>query len=258
MSILNHSPTSTTRSSTSPLNSLHTTSLSQPLFSNLSSSNAHLEAATNVSVASAATVTEGPFRSLIAQKERELHDINEYRLKSMEEAVRTREASEKAIRIKFKKLKDDFVFNLRLIEERDRELDKYETTCDKLKTYVREREKDIANMKIELTEVRSKRTRSEEDSSRQEIDFQHQLKTQASQSEAYRWESQQQMQDYESRLHTLTARMEETLREHTSAMESQSQSLQAEARRIAETAESRYQAKEVTHDRKKKDMERRE
>ena len=126
MSILNHSPTSTTRSSTSPQYS--TTSLSQPLFSNLSSSNAHLEAATNVSVASAATVTEGPFRSLIAQKERELHDINEYRLKSMEEAVRTREASEKAIRIKFKKLKDDFVFNLRLIEERDRELDKYETT----------------------------------------------------------------------------------------------------------------------------------
>jgi hypothetical protein len=119
-------------------------------------------------LADVTTTSDGPFRSLIAQKERELHDINEHRLKSLEEAIRVREETEKMLRGKFKKLKDDFVFNLRLIEERDRELDKYETTCDKLKTYVREREKDVANMKIEMNELKTKLNRVEENTSRKE------------------------------------------------------------------------------------------
>ena len=242
---------------TSPTSPRSTSTLQQPHFtrSHLSSSTANLDAATEAAVASASAVHDGPFRSLIAQKERELHDINEYRLKSLEEAVRTREASEKAIRTKFKKLKDDFVFNLRLIEERDRELDKYEATCDKLKTYVREREKDIANMKIEMTEHRSKLSRSEEECARKEVDFQHQLKTQASQAEAYRWESEQQTQEHETRFQTLTVRLEETLRERTSALESQQHTLQAEARRIVETAESRHQAKDATYERKVRDLD---
>ena len=39
-------------------------------------------------LAASSGAATGPFRSLIAQKERELHDINEYRLRSLEEAVR--------------------------------------------------------------------------------------------------------------------------------------------------------------------------
>ena len=199
--------------------------------------------------ATATSPTDGPFRSLIAQKERELHDINEYRLKSLEEAVQNREASEQAIRTKFKKLKEDFIFNLRLIEERDRELDKYESTCDKLKTYVREREKDLASLKIECTEYKTKLTRKEEEASKMEVTFQHQLKTMASQMEAAKWESEQIIQDYETKVHSLSVRVEETLRERTSALASQEDVFKQEVRRMSETNDSRNQAKDSTHKR---------
>ena len=265
MSILGGSPST---SSTSPRDT--TSPRTQPPFWSSSITSSSLSA--NGSATSAAplmssstldplsevtSTSDGPFRSLIAQKERELHDINEYRLKSLEEAIRVREETETSLRGKFKKLKDDFVFNLRLIEERDRELDKYETTCDKLKTYVREREKDIANMKIEMNELKTKLHRVEEDTSRKEVDFQHQLRTTASHMEASKWESEQSMQEYETRMASLTARLEETLRERAVALESQESVLKAEARRLVETNESRLEAQEKSYERKIRDVERR-
>lgn len=45
----------------------------------------------------------------------------------MERAVRERDEALGNERAKFGKLSDDFIFNLHLIEERDRELDSYET-----------------------------------------------------------------------------------------------------------------------------------
>ena len=229
----------------------------RPSFWSSSASSSHppipppptLPTAALASPATATSPTDGPFRSLIAQKERELHDINEYRLKSLEEAVQNREASEQAIRTKFKKLKEDFIFNLRLIEERDRELDKYESTCDKLKTYVREREKDLASLKIECTEYKTKLTRKEEEASKMEVTFQHQLKTMASQMEAAKWESEQIIQDYETKVHSLSVRVEETLRERTSALASQEDVFKQEVRRMSETNDSRNQAKDSTHKR---------
>ena len=49
------------------------------------------------------------------------------RIQGLEKAVRERDEALRIERAKFGKLSDDFVFNLHLIEERDRELDSYET-----------------------------------------------------------------------------------------------------------------------------------
>lgn len=241
----------------SSINTATTTSPKQPTPVSTSTTNNDNNLSSTPTSINTGVAQDGPFRSLIAQKERELHDINEYRLKSLEEAVRAREDSEKAIRVKFKKLKDDFVFNLRLIEERDRELDKYETTCDKLKTYVREREKDLANMKIEVTDYKTKINRNEEEKIRSEQQFQQQLKTMSSQLESQKWESEQIVQDYELKVHSLNARVEEILSERKSALESQENVFKNEARRISETAESRIRSIESTSKKKVKDIENR-
>lgn len=50
-----------------------------------------------------------------------------FRIQCLEKAVRERDEALGVERAKFGKLSDDFVFNLNLVEERDRELDSYET-----------------------------------------------------------------------------------------------------------------------------------
>jgi len=62
---------------------------------------------------------------LIQQKERELHDINEYRLHTLESLIADKERESEAARERLAKLKDDFTYNLRLLEERDAELERW-------------------------------------------------------------------------------------------------------------------------------------
>ena len=48
------------------------------------------------------------------------------RLQSLEAAVKERDEALSAERAKFSKLRDDFLYNIRILEERDRELERYD------------------------------------------------------------------------------------------------------------------------------------
>ena len=74
--------------------------------------------------APASSQSSGGLRGLIAQKERELHDINEYRLHTLESLVAEREREAGVAKESLAKLKEDFAYNLRLLEERDAELER--------------------------------------------------------------------------------------------------------------------------------------
>ena len=65
-------------------------------------------------------------RTLIGQKEKELQDMNEYRIRALEGAIAERDRQVMELRENFKKLKVDFQYNLKLIEDRDAELERYE------------------------------------------------------------------------------------------------------------------------------------
>ena len=92
-------------------------------------------------------------RSLIAQKEKELHEINDYRVSTLEEELRRREKAEVTVRAKFGKLKEDFMYNLKLIEDRDAELDRYEANFDSLKGVIRSKDNDLNELRTELADT---------------------------------------------------------------------------------------------------------
>jgi hypothetical protein len=94
-------------------------------------------------------------RSLIAQKEKELHEINDYRVSTLEEELRRREKAEVTVRAKFGKLKEDFMYNLKLIEDRDAELDRYEANFDSLKGVIRSKDNDLNELRTELADTKS-------------------------------------------------------------------------------------------------------
>ena len=60
-------------------------------------------------------------RSLVGQKEKELHDMNEYRIHALECSVAERDRQVAELRVSLRGMKADFEFNLKLIEDRDAE-----------------------------------------------------------------------------------------------------------------------------------------
>lgn len=68
--------------------------------------------------------TSSRLQSLIASKERELHDINQFRIETLEGMLRDRDRAQEELKGKLRRLRDDFQYNLGLIEERDAELDR--------------------------------------------------------------------------------------------------------------------------------------
>lgn len=67
------------------------------------------------------------YRTLVAQKEKELHEVTEARVHRLEkELERYREEIAESER-RFERLRQDFQFNLKLIDERDSELERYDS-----------------------------------------------------------------------------------------------------------------------------------
>lgn len=56
----------------------------------------------------------GSIRSLILEKERELHDMNEYRIRTLEALLRDKETAAGATKQQLAKLQEDFKYNLKV------------------------------------------------------------------------------------------------------------------------------------------------
>ena len=126
-------------------------------------------------------------RSLIAQKERELHDINDYRVSTLEEELRRREKSESKLRTKFAKLKEDFTYNLKLIEDRDAELDRYEANFESLKGLIRGKDKELQELKTQIEDLQSIVTTERSRSKSNESNFEQKIKEVTDSLEKCRW-----------------------------------------------------------------------
>ena len=101
----------------------------------------------------AAPAGSGQLRGLIMQKEKELHDINEYRIHTLETLLQEKERDISESKGKLTKLKDDFNYNLRLLEERDTELERYDSSFSNLKAVIRDRDIELSELKVSAAEL---------------------------------------------------------------------------------------------------------
>lgn len=90
-------------------------------------------------------------KTLILQKEKELHDINEYRIRALEELCQKKDAELEDLRTKFSQIKDDFQFNLDLIQQRDEELDTCETELARTKQSESGLRAELEQLKVQLS-----------------------------------------------------------------------------------------------------------
>jgi uncharacterized protein (DUF3084 family) len=95
---------------------------------------------------------------VIRAKERELQKIQELRFSQLEKTIDERDKVLAESNQRFEKLKDDFQYNLRLIEARDKEIKRLEGIIDKQAKLNEEleRENKVLNNKVETLQQREK------------------------------------------------------------------------------------------------------
>jgi len=97
--------------------------------------------------------------TLVKQKEQELHEIHDYRLRTLEVALRDREGQLALENERFEKLRDDFQYNLKLIEDRDLELANYDDAFVEMKELLRRKDEDISQLQIKLEDYNASQRR---------------------------------------------------------------------------------------------------
>ena len=100
-----------------------------------------------------ASAAGGHIRDLMRQKQEELLEIHEYRVREAEARTTSKESECEDLKRKLAKLKEDFQYNLRLMEDRDDELRRYDVVIDNLKTLVGERDAQMDEMRTQLAEA---------------------------------------------------------------------------------------------------------
>ena len=95
-------------------------------------------------------------QELVQQKENEWREAQELQIKSLQSALKEKERQFNNEKIRFRKLKEDFEYNWKLLEERDQELQRYDVLFSQVKNINSLRDGEVSDLKIHLDELRLK------------------------------------------------------------------------------------------------------
>ncbi|XP_062930488.1 coiled-coil domain-containing protein 57 isoform X2 [Mobula hypostoma] len=117
------------------------------------------------------------FDELLARKEQEWKSLQTQRIQSLVTALQDTQVKLKDEQEKFNILKEDFMFNLRVLEERDRDLEHYDAMFAQLKVTESCKQAEISELQIEIDKLQN--VVAKEMKTREELQFQYQqqLKT---------------------------------------------------------------------------------
>ena len=74
----------------------------------------------------------GDLEAQLARKEREWKELQSLRVLQLESSLRGAQDELSVLRQRFQQLRDDFRYNLTVLEERDRELEKYDAKATRV------------------------------------------------------------------------------------------------------------------------------
>lgn len=105
--------------------------------------------------------TSSNLHELVKQKENEWREAQELRNKSLQSALKEKEQQLNNEKLRFRKLKEDFEYNLKLLEERDQELQRYDALFSQVKNINSLRDSEVSDLKIQLDDLRLKLSHAE-------------------------------------------------------------------------------------------------
>ncbi|GCC26003.1 hypothetical protein chiPu_0004417 [Chiloscyllium punctatum] len=121
------------------------------------------------------------FDELLIRKEQEWKDLQIQRVQSLHTALQDSQRKLKAQQEKFNILKEDFMFNLKVLEERDRDLERYDAIFARLKVTESCKQAEISDLQIQIAKMQELVTK--ETKTLDEVQFQYQQALKAHQLE---------------------------------------------------------------------------
>ena len=97
-----------------------------------------------------------PLESVVLQKEKEWREAFQLRVKTLEESVVLKEKELKQEKLRFLKLKEDFEYNLKLLIERDEELEKYDAVIARVKEAEHVKTAEVSELFVKIDELKIK------------------------------------------------------------------------------------------------------
>ncbi len=86
------------------------------------------------------------WRQVVYTKEKELHEIREYHVQELERRLIQQGSEKKELEGRLDKLREDFKYNLRLIDGRDAELERYESILEHVKACLKDKEAEVGEL----------------------------------------------------------------------------------------------------------------
>lgn len=107
-------------------------------------------------------------------KEQELKELQAYQIHFLKTTQEETERQLQEIHRKFNRLKEDFTYNLKVLEERDRELERYDTLFAQLKIVENGKEAEVSDLRIQVDKLQ--RALTQETKKQEAFQYQYQQK----------------------------------------------------------------------------------
>ncbi|KAL4239435.1 Coiled-coil domain-containing protein 57 [Mactra antiquata] len=168
------------------------------------------------------------WREIAEQKEKEWKHVTEQRINVLEKTCQEKELQLKEEREKFYKLKEDFKYNLRLLEQRDNELDKYDATFSDLKSQLNVKTAEVSECKIQVDEIKTQLNC--EIKSREELQLHYQTRLREKQAEVdtYRNTKDGEFQEERKEFESFKRKLQRQLTQVEEEMDAQKRELTAD------------------------------
>ncbi|CAN0110215.1 unnamed protein product, partial [Scytosiphon promiscuus] len=188
---------------------------------------------------------DGPLRQLIETKERELHEIHDFRIRSLEGLLEEREVALADSFARYDKLKEDFKFNLGLIEDRDVELGRYEAAVQGLKDDSHGKScVEASEAKMRLDEALSVHRQAAARENEQQGYWQAKCKALRDEMDGLRWAREEESRASRERAEAQRAALTRQLREREDELEAQRADSAEAFDRIMQQRQEEAQARE--------------
>ena len=107
------------------------------------------------------SIETSSLQELVEQKENEWKEAQQLQNKSLQNALKEKERQLNNERVRFRKLKEDFEYNLKLLEERDQELQRYDALFSQVRNINSLRDGEVSDLKIQLDDLKLKLSHEE-------------------------------------------------------------------------------------------------
>ncbi|XP_046573024.1 coiled-coil domain-containing protein 57-like isoform X2 [Haliotis rubra] len=165
------------------------------------------------------------WRELAEQKEREWKEASQKRVESLEKACREKEQSLAAERTKLTKLKEDFKYNLKLLEERDQELQAYDANFTELRAHLSTKTAEVSELKIRLDDMKKATQRETQAMVELQAHYQHRLRERHTEVDSFKTSKTQELDKERAEFETFRRKLQLRLKEVEEELDTQKREL---------------------------------